>query len=61
MKNIEYYIDNNKKLLEELKEQFEKTDANEQSELQRIARRIDCTEYYIKGLEDAKKYLEESE
>ena len=45
MKQIDYYIESNKKLMEE-----------------KIKNDIDKVEHYIKGLEDAKKYiLEESE
>ena len=62
MKQIEQYIESNKKRLEELIDEFEQTSPDEQSELKRINDMINKIEYYIKGLEDAKKYiLEESE
>jgi hypothetical protein len=57
MKQIDYYIESNMKKLEELIEEFENTDANDQRELQRIRIKIESFKYYIKGLEDAKKYI----
>ena len=59
MKQIDYYIESNKKLLEETIKKFQETDAEEQEELRRLDKRIEIYRYYIKGLEDAKKYIEE--
>ena len=60
MKQIEEYIESNKKLLEECKKEYEMTTS--ESEKLRLKNKITMYDYYIKGLEDAKKYiLEESE
>ena len=62
MKQIDYYIESNKKILEDLINKFEETEPGQQVLLQKIKNDIDKVEHYIKGLEDAKKYiLEESE
>ena len=59
MKQIDYFIESNKKILEELINKFEETEPEQQHLLQHIKNDIDKVEYYIKGLEDAKKYIEE--
>lgn len=59
MKEIEYYIESNKKLLQKSIDKFEETDPNNKNELERIKINIERFTYYIKGLEDAKKYIEE--
>lgn len=60
MKQIEEYIESNKKLLEECIKEYETTKS--ESEKLRLKNKMTAFEYYIKGLEDAKKYiLEESE
>lgn len=59
MKQIEEYIKSNKELLEKYKKEYEMTSS--ESEKLRIKNVMTAFEYYIKGLEDAKKYiLEES-
>lgn len=57
MKQILEYIESNKKLLEEYKKEYEKTKC--ESEKLRLKNIMTAFEYYIKGLEDAKKYIEE--
>ena len=57
MKQIEEYIESNKKLLEQCKKEYNET--NVESEKLRLKNNITAYEYYIKGLEDAKKYIEE--
>lgn len=57
MKQIEEYIESNKKMLEDCKRDYEKTSV--ESERLRIKNIMTAFEYYIKGLEDAKKYIEE--
>lgn len=60
MKQIEEYIKSNKELLEKCKKEYEME--NNELEKLRIKNNMTAFEYYIKGLEDAKKYiLEESE
>ena len=61
MKQIEEYIVSNKKLMEEKIEQFNQTDPTEETELKRLKEWIDKLDYYIRGLEDAKKYIEEEQ
>lgn len=61
MKQIDYYIESNKKLMEEKIKEFEETDADEQEELRRLDKMIAQIDYYIRGLEDAKKYILEEE
>lgn len=62
MKQIDYYIESNKKLMEEKIKEYQETDAQKQEELRRLDKMIAQIDYYIRGLEDAKKYiLEESE
>lgn len=58
MKQIEEYIESNKKLLEEIKKEYESTNDQYEEKL-RIKVNMTAYEYYIKGLEDAKKYLKE--
>lgn len=57
MKQIDYFIESNKKLLEEYKKEYENTKC--ESEKLRLKNKMTAFEYYIKGLEDAKKYIEE--
>lgn len=57
MKQIEEYIESNTKLLEQCKKEYNET--NSESEKLRLKNNITAYEYYIKGLEDAKKYIEE--
>ncbi len=59
MKQIDYYIESNKKLMEEKIKEYQETDAEEQEELRRLDKWIAQIDYYIRGLEDAKKYIEE--
>lgn len=56
MKEIKYYIESNKKL----KEQYEKelNETKVESERLRIKNNIDKIDYYIRGLQDAIKYIE---
>lgn len=55
MKQIEEYIESNKKLLEKCKKEYELTKS--ESERLRLKNNMTAYEYYIKGLEDAKKYI----
>lgn len=57
MKQIEEYIESNTKLLEECKKEYKETKC--ESERLRLKNRITAYEYYIMGLKDAKKYIEE--
>lgn len=57
MKQVDYFIESNKKLLEKYKKEYENTKC--ESEKLRLKNNITAFEYYIKGLEDAKKYIEE--
>lgn len=57
MNQIEEYIESNKELLEKCKKEYE-MEKNEFEKL-RIKNNMTAYEYYIKGLEDAKKYIEE--
>ena len=57
MKQIEEYIESNKKLLEECKKQYENTKC--ESEKLRLKNNMTAYEHYIMGLQDAKKYIEE--
>lgn len=57
MKQIEEYIESNKKLLEKCKKEYEMTSS--ESEKLRLKNNITMYEYYIEGLQDAKKYIEE--
>ncbi len=59
MKQIEEYIESNKKLLEERIKTLENVPANDKEEKQHQRLNIERIRYYIKGLEDAKKYIEE--
>ena len=58
MKEREYKIEINKKLLEEIIEKFENCNPLHPTELNRYRRQIDKLEYYIKGLEEAKSCIE---
>lgn len=55
MKQIEEYIKSNKELLEKCKKEYKMTSS--EAEKLRIKNNITMYEYYIKGLEDAKKYI----
>ena len=57
MKQIEMYIESNKRRLQEMIER--RNQMIDGSEKQRLTINIERTDYYIKGLEDAKKYIEE--
>lgn len=59
MKQIEEYIESNKKLLEERIKTLENIPANNKEERQNQRLNIERIRYYIKGLEDAKKYIKE--
>lgn len=59
MKQIEEYIESNKKLLEERIKTLKETSDEEERRHQRL--NIERTRYYIMGLEDAKKYILEEE
>ena len=59
MKEIEYYIKSNNKLMEEWEKELNKTKV--ESERLRIKNNIDKVYYYIKGLKDAKQYIEDEE
>lgn len=58
MKEIEYFIESNKKIKEQLIEEYNCINPNEENELKRLEINIERVDYYIKGLEDAKKYIE---
>ena len=57
MKQIEMYIESNKKWLQELIDKFEETNSSDMKKV--LNEMIIKVESYIKGLEDAKKYIEE--
>ena len=57
MKQIEMYIESNKRRLQEMIER--RNQMIDGSEKQWLTINIERTDYYIKGLEDAKKYIEE--
>lgn len=57
MKQIEEYIESNTKLLEKYEKEYEDTKC--ESEKLRLKNNITAFKYYIKGLVDAKKYIEE--
>lgn len=57
MKQIIEYIESNKKLLEEARIKLNNT--TDESEIKRLTINIERFDYYIKGLEDAKKIIEE--
>lgn len=59
MKQIEEYIESNKKLLEERIKTLSDTSDEDEKRYQTL--NIERTRYYIMGLEDAKKYIEEEE
>lgn len=71
MKQIKEFIESNKKWIEDLKQEIEEmgtktfTDPLEnalnESEIERIKKHIHDIEMYVKGLEDAKKYIEEEQ
>lgn len=56
MKQIEEYIESNKKLLKEAIEKRKRASGEDEK---RLIIQIERLDYYIKGLEDAKKYIEE--
>lgn len=55
MKEIEMYIESNKKLLKKAIEKRKRAFGEDEKRLKIQIERLD---YYIKGLEDAKKYIE---
>lgn len=57
MKQIEEYIESNKKLLEERIKTLSGISDEDEKRHQRL--NIERIRYYIMGLEDAKKYIEE--
>lgn len=57
MKQIEEYIESNKKLLEERIKTLSSISDEDEKRYQRL--NIERIRYYIMGLEDAKKYIEE--
>lgn len=69
MKQIKEFIESNKKWIEDLKQEIEEMEAKtftdslekalNESEIERIKKHIHDIEMYVKGLEDAKKYIEE--
>ena len=56
MEEINEYIKSNKLLLEERKKQFEEATSDDEKAI--IKDLITATDYYIRGLQDAKKYIE---
>lgn len=54
MKQIEEYIESNKKILKETIEKRKRASGEDEK---RLAIQIERLDYYIKGLEDAKKYI----
>ena len=56
MKEIKYYIESNKKLKEQYEKELKETEV--ESEKLRIKNNIDKVDYYIRGLQDAIKYIE---
>ena len=57
MKQIEKYIESNTKLMEETEKKLAQTKV--ESEKLRLQNQITAYKYYIMGLRDAKKYIEE--
>ena len=57
MKQIEQYIESNWELLKKWREEY--AEATSESEKQRLLINIQRTEYYIMGLEDARRYIKE--
>lgn len=55
MKQIDYYIESNTRLLEEKMKEYEENEC--ESDKLIIKDYITAYKYYIKGLEDAKKYI----
>lgn len=61
MKEIEYYIESNTKLMQEKQEEYNKLIQEkpyDDMELARLREWINGYKGYIQGLEDAKKYIE---
>ena len=56
MKEIEKYIKTNQMYLEDCKEQLKKEKS--ETEINRLKINIERYEYYIMGLQDAKRYFE---
>ena len=56
MKEIEYYIESNKKLMEQAEKEYRETE-NEYERL-RLHEKIEIYRHYILGLQDAVKYIE---
>ncbi len=59
MKELKKYIGENKKLLEEAKEKLESTNPYTPQEYKIRQKNVIKFENYIKGLEDALKFIEE--
>ena len=59
MREIEKFLKSNQQYLDECKEKL-KTETDE-SEIARLKRNIDRYQYYIMGLNDAKKYIEKEQ
>ena len=59
MKQIEEYIESNTRLMEEAIEEFNNIDPDNEYELQQQRLKIERFDYYVRGLKDAKKYIEE--
>lgn len=57
MKQIEEYIESNTKLMEEREKEYEATSS--ESERLRLYNTITAYKYYIMGLQDALRYIEE--
>lgn len=58
MKEVKNIIERSTKELEQLKEKFNNTPAEEQDNLRRLKERIDKLDYYIAGLNTALVYFE---
>ena len=64
MKEIEYYIESNTKLMQEKQEEYDKLIQEkpyDDMELARLREWINGYKGYIQGLKDAKKYIENEE
>ena len=59
MKQIEYYIESNKKLLDYISKLFYDTPREDESERNRLKEWKREVEVYLQGLQDAKRYIEE--
>lgn len=59
MKQIEYYIESNKGLLNYISKLFYDTPREDESERNRLKEWKREVEVYLQGLQDAKRYIEE--